>query len=396
MEAPESKALRPRRRIAALLACAVASVATACGSVSDRGSTATRWDFGSLAGYVWEGHVTSVAASWEVPAVRERSQKGLAGTWIGAQEKFSHSAPFIQVGVNEDQLASWRLPESTKYYAFWSDDAHHFAPVDLFEVTPLTEVRATLRLSRGKWSVSIRDGEDSAEFTTPQEAHARFTLALWLQEDRGPIPRRIDEASKPGPYPDVGPVRFAHLLVDGALPSYTRLASQWMTAADSNFGPTPLINDEFEVTPRRISSAGAHYLRLADIQDLASERQESEFDKWGRENPREPTSAMENARRAGVTATAHFIDDLEHYNWPANAAASIRRLVTVNRRLLAQESVPFGSGRGFLQRWFRRLGTGLGNVPALVRRALGLPQVRGGNVQCTTKASSPNCAPSTG
>jgi hypothetical protein len=395
--APATKKISSTQRLAALAAaCILTLLVTACGSASQRPSTAARWNFGTLAGYIWEGHVTAVGASWYVPAVREQSPKGLAGTWVGAQEKFGHSAPFIQVGVDEDQLGPSRQPESTKYYAFWSDDAHDFKPVDLFEVTPLTEVHAILRLSRGKWSVSIRDGEESAEFTTPQEGRARFTLALWLQEDRGPVPHRNDEPSKPGPYPDLGTVHFTHLSVNDTPPSYSQVASQWLTAAHMNFGPTPLINDEFEIGPRQITTAGAEYLRLADMQDLASERLEAEFNKWGREDPREPTPAMESARRAGVAATAHFIDGLEHYKWPSNASLVIGRLITVNRRLLALERVPFGSGRDFLQHWFRRLDTGLGNVPALVRRALGVPQFRSGSAECTLSLSSPNCAPSIG
>src|SRR5262249_3129796 len=138
-------------------------VLTGCGSGEQHrpAAAAPLWDFGHLAGYATEHHVDAIGASWTVPSLREGSRDGGGGDGIGAQRHFGEG-PFIQVGTIAQRFGRRDLPDSDVYIAFWSDRAHRFKPVPLFEVTPLTTVTASLKQRRGRWLVSIRDGSRRA------------------------------------------------------------------------------------------------------------------------------------------------------------------------------------------------------------------------------------------
>src|ERR1700689_5163930 len=261
----EPERLRRTRRILAALGGVAVAAAAACtlsasavrvpaGLDASDASTA-RAGFGTLAGYVWEGQMHSIGASWAVPTIAKGSRQGYAGTWIGAQETFGNSAPFIQVGTNENKGPRG----TTDYYAFWTDAVRHFHPVALFPVAPGARITASLRLSEGRWTVFIRDANSGKEarFSTGEDADASFSLAEWLQEDP-------QIGSSPGPYPSIERVMFEKLSLNGIVPQYARLHSQWMTVDDENIGPSRFIHDSFLLKPVTISAAGAQYLRIAD------------------------------------------------------------------------------------------------------------------------------------
>jgi hypothetical protein len=341
------------------------------------------WSFGTQAGYIWHGRLESLAASWTVPAVRERSAGGLASTWIGAS---AISSAFIQVGTIEEQVGSSRMPYSNRFYAFWSDRTHAFKPVELFEVTPRTEVTASLSLSSGRWAVAIRDDEGSgARFTTTDETHNTFSSGAWLQEDpRAPV--------KPAPYPDLGTVRFAKLLVNGRPPSMRHLLSLWMTAGHLNFGASPVIQDAFEVEPRSVSEAGERYLHLANPLDRDTAAFLGEVRRW---NKSTSLFAIAQAKEVEAGALTHFIRGLTSTRWPSRVAPLLHELVSANARLLADVRTPPGAVLNSLTGWRRRLAGTVDRLTGkLVRGALGVPQVAPIASEClTTEHGAANCAP---
>jgi hypothetical protein len=279
--------------------------------------------------------------------------------------------PFIQVGTNETAAGSSKLPESYVYYAFWSDKAHHFQPIPLFSVTPLTEVAAALTLSDGRWAVSIRDLDsgEQARFTTSQEGRQAFGLALWLQEDPG-------SPARPDPYPTLQNARLRGISVNGSQPAYADLHSQWMTVNRTSLGPSALIDDSFEVAPESISRDGARYLHAADRADRSTEVFEGESAKWTARTPR-----LQMTRESAVLAAAltRFVKEMEGSVWPKPAARFIRTLTKRNKAaLLELRELPARSARQ-IARWREEWisnGEALGAAGQQARRVLGVPQIQ--------------------
>jgi len=204
----------------------------------------------ALAGYLWEGPVRSIDASWRVPAIRGGPLSAGALTWIGVQTKAGSSMPFVQVGTWERKGLE---------FAFWSDTRHDFLPVFLRGVRAGDLVEASMTRVRGIWHLTFDDLTTHARETasSDEDRHARFELGEWFQED--PKNQTTNEAL---PYPRLSRVDIQNLDVNGIIPPYSRLYAQWMSLpGGDSLAPTPLINDQFSLGSAQVGRAGSAYLR---------------------------------------------------------------------------------------------------------------------------------------
>jgi hypothetical protein len=305
-----------RKRLSrpAVVAGAVLVALVAFG-VTAGGGRGAGLSLGRFAGYVWRGSVTSVAASWTVPAIAPASHPGQAGTWIGAEGPSPAGRyPFIQVGTNEERIAG--AGGGLRYYAFWSDPVRGFHPQFLFTVAPGDRIAARLAqiADEGLWAVTIADRRSGrrASFLTTEDARQTFNQAEWLQED-------ITEARTGAafPYPSLSPVRFTGVAVDGAAPTGGDLYSQWMSAGSATVAPTALRVGAFTLraapAPRPI---GRRYLVIAHTVQTAQERFDGALVHWTAATPRpvihRATSRFAAATRADAAALAGL-------GWPAGA-----------------------------------------------------------------------------
>jgi hypothetical protein len=201
----------------------------------------------AFAGYIWFGNTSSIQASWTVPRIMPRSPAGGAGTWIGAQGPGTRlTGAFIQVGINETRYASSAGRQLDVYWAFWTDTAHHFLPINLFSVRPGDVLWASLAHRRGQWTVVIRDlsSGTGTVLTTRQEGRASFDWAEWEQEDVGLV-------GQPFHYPRLSAVSFRRLEVNGGPPAVAGLYSSWMTRAHERVVPSAVRGDSFTLSPGR-------------------------------------------------------------------------------------------------------------------------------------------------
>jgi hypothetical protein len=137
-------------------------------------------------------------------------------------------------------------------YAFWSDTAHNFGPLELGPVQPGDVVHASLTLSRGRWWLRFSDHSSLlfVHFWTRQEGSGPLGSAEWSQED-------VSHAEAPGantgrlfPYPRLSTVAFEDLHVNGVAPSSTPM--QRVSAsigAKREIDPSPVRDDAFTVGP---------------------------------------------------------------------------------------------------------------------------------------------------
>ncbi len=375
-----SPGVRVRRACVAAAALAIiglVTVPTAGGS--DRLATAHKapyWllrgpgvtSFGAFAGYIWNGNVRSVAATFNVPRVKARSHYGIAGTWIGAQGSGGTAAPFIQVGFNEER----RRSGGSMYYAFYSDTVAAYHPRFLFFVRAGDILAARLRLSHGRWHVLILDRTHPHKFafSTRDEADGVFNQAEWLQEDVS------GGSGGVLPYPLLATrVRFRRLAVNSGRPDYARVRSEWMSENGTDLAPSPIVGDAFELSQRQPSRIGMHYLQIAVTLDIALASFESDFTRWtARTAARTITS-----QRAAIAATYELnIKELAATRWPARARRLADALVAATKRELARtERAPTPTSGG-IERWIAewlRAGSAASTIAVKIRRALDLPQL---------------------
>ncbi|MGD1058902.1 MAG: G1 family glutamic endopeptidase [Solirubrobacteraceae bacterium] len=339
-------------------------------AVSAYGATPSPWAFGSFAGYVWRGHVTSVQASWTVPEIASNTS-GLSGTWIGAQAPGSPGA-FIQIGVNEARLRPFALgARFTQDYAFWSDVANHFHAHLLFPVYPGDRISASLMLAHRQWMLTIVDktSRATAHFATRDEASASFNQAEWLQEDP-----RNGFTHKPALYPRLSAIRFRRLYINSVMPAYRDLYSQWMSANGVNFGPSPLRQDAFTLGPATVSPIGARYLHIAAAEDAATGAFAAQLSGWTATTPKEQIASANSTFATALNADIHA---LTRVHWPAAVRPRIHSLIHSTRVLLKHlQSLPSASSGG-LRVWTsveESDGSAIGRAGHMVRRALKIPE----------------------
>lgn len=327
--------------------------------------------FGRLAGYVWNGPITSVQASWTVPRIVGGPDDGHASTWVGAQAPgATNHSPFIQVGVLEQRSpASSKGPSDLAYEAFWSDTMQGFHPVMLFAVRPGDVVSAALALANGRWRVTISDARSGARssFATEDESTARFDLAEWLQEDP-------TDHNRPLPYPLLSAVRFSRLDINGAPPAGDSVYSQWMSENGRALAPGMLDGDGFTLTPAILTAAAKRYLDIATAEDLATMVFAAELRDW---TPATPRARIARAGSEYAAAVQTSIDQLGRYSWPAAVGPLVRSMITGSRAVVARVRLDERHDGGKLVTYraaFERVAA-LGPIGRAVRAQLHLPDI---------------------
>ncbi len=363
-----ARGLRARVGLVALVTLAVALTVLPDAAL---GAQRSPWSFGKFAGYVWQGRVESVRASWSVPGVR-RGSVGRAGTWIGAQAPGT-PGPFIQIGTNEVSFHPFPLgPSVTAYYAFWSDTTNHFHPHFLFRVARGDDVSASLALVSGRWRLAIVDKTSSAtaRFSTGEEARASFSLAEWLQEDV-----TDGTTGKPFPYPRLTDLRFRRLAVNSATPAYADLYSQWMSANGANWAPSPLHRDSFALHRATVNSIGARYLQIAAGEDMATKVFVPQMAGWTATTPGSQIAAACSTFAAALRKSLHALASTP---WSPRVRRHIHSLIRSTGVLLTLSQSPPSASPADLRAWtskWARDSTALAHAAHLIRRALKIPEI---------------------
>jgi hypothetical protein len=354
-----------------MVAAVIAIVLGTAGCGGGSGSSVAPSAFGHMAGYVWSGHVSAVAASWSVPRM---SGTGVAhaSTWIGAQAPGrSLRSPFIQVGTVEDRGSSRAV-----YGAFWTDTTRGFHPQILFHVHPGDAVSTALTLAADRWRIYIVDTTSGqrTSFLTSEEAVDDFDLAEWLQEDPS------STSGKVTPYPDLSPVRMRALAINGAAPRYGDVFAQWMSLPGRDLAPTPLRDGAFTISRSALTVPGRRYLEIARPQNVSARKVDLEEAKWTEHTP---ASEIKRVSAGAAHSERRYAGDLARARWPVAARAPISSLV----REIRVEADAFAAAArhapASLIAWHRRFA---GLTPALlqlvheVRRALHLPELVPGQI----------------
>jgi Peptidase A4 family len=319
--------------------------------------------FGPFAGYLWRGDVRQVSAVVVVPKLDGASGGGVAGSWVGAQGPIagrSQTGPFFQVGVNED----WNGIGATtsNYYVFWSSAAMKFHPQWLFDVAPGDSVQVSMRVVGERLQIHARDSNDGRQRTLYVKlAGDELDEAAWHQED-------VTDARTGAPfaYPQLSPVHFSGLRVDGQRPPASELTAVWMSTQDAFYGPK-LRDDAFTVGPIHPSAAALEYERIAVPEDLEAYLFSAQLASWSAATPR-PTITAACLRYLRVMRSN--ISRLRAYHWSPTVQRAINRLVGQFRQLDAHLRTLARRTTAYLLRFELLSGTNIGPV---VRAALQMP-----------------------
>jgi hypothetical protein len=319
--------------------------------------------FGPFAGYLWRGDVRQVSAVVVVPKLDGASGGGVAGSWIGAQGPVagrSQSGPFFQVGVNED----WNGIQATSsnYYVFWSSAAMKFHPQWLFDVEPGDSVEVSMRVVGERLRIHARDSNGGSQRTLYVKlADDELNEAAWHQENV-----TDSRTGAPFAYPQLSPVHFSGLRVDGQRPPASELTAVWMTTQNAFYGPT-LRNDAFTVGPIHPSAAALEYERIAVPEDLEAYLFSAQLASWSAATPR-PTITAACLRYLRVIRSN--IQRLRAYHWSPTVQPAIDRLIGQFRQVDGHLRALARRTTAYLPRFELLSGTNLGPV---VRAALHMP-----------------------
>ncbi|MGA2470171.1 MAG: hypothetical protein ABSG64_05725 [Solirubrobacteraceae bacterium] len=352
----------------------------------------TTGPFGSQAGYaaVSAGRVRSVAATWRVPRVLGGARDAQAGTWVGVQAGWEadvpagwqpavqlpgDAVPFVQVGTIEQGVGF-----HDRDHAFWSDADHSFSPVFLGPVSAGDLVSARLVETQIGWAVTVDDitTRTSRTAMSYQGVGSRYDVGLWLQEDPMEV-TSVSDLSRFSrmPYPQLSPVRFQRLLVNGKPPAYANVYSQWLSLpGERNLAPTPLVGDQFGFHVARISSPGNQFLNDDNAARAAYSNLLIEVQNWTALTSRRTVAAQV---APVVSAYRAYEQAISTQHWPlavraeipaylASLAASISELRRVAHYSPSQRSA-----------WAAGLYQAIPadrNAGAQIKRLLGLPQLR--------------------
>ncbi|MGA2470460.1 MAG: G1 family glutamic endopeptidase [Solirubrobacteraceae bacterium] len=352
-----------RAAVAVALTLAAAAVVCAAADASTR-----RGSFGTFAGYLVDEHVTSISASWRVPEVRSRSRPGRAATWVGVQQGFSGSTPFIQVGTLENRYADRRGVGFDVYYAFWSDTKMHFKPAPIENLNAGDYVSARLALSRKGWRVSVTDETEhwSRSFWTKDETiNAWFVTAEWFQEDP-----TMQRSTKPFAYPQLSRVSLQRVAVNDAAPRIAGLQTQWLSLPGSNIVPSAFADDQFTIGTE--TAPQAQYLADVAEPDAAIRAFVAESGRWDRHTSA-ALAAAQAARCARVLNVQ--VSKIAAQRWPVSVDRLIRVFVSRQRAVVADLGARTFA-RGSSVTWLVRFNADAANGSSVahhIRRELGIP-----------------------
>jgi hypothetical protein len=373
----ESMRMAGRRAGVAAAMVALALGAAACGGGSERPGTLA--SFGHMAGYVWSGRVSAVAASWSVPRM-SGSGDAHASTWIGAQAPgVSRRSPFIQVGTVEDHTSLY----SPDYAAFWTDTIRGFHPQILFFVHAGDVVSTTLALMAGRWRVSIVDATSGRmrSFSTSEEGLADFSLAEWLQENPSETSGKLTR------YPGLSQVRMSALAVNGVPPRYRDVFAQWMSLPGRALAPTPLRDRAFTITRGVLTAAGRRYLQIARVQNASARTVDTEEARW---TGHTPPAQIRRVSAGAAAAERRYAGSLADASWPSAAQGPMSSLVREVRVEADAFAAAARHAPASLAAWhsaFAQLTPTLLQLAHEVRRALNVPELVPG--QLSTSALRP-------
>jgi hypothetical protein len=366
-----ARGLRTLPWLAVLVALVVALVWLAGAAVGEKRAS---WSFGPLAGYIWEGQVESVQASWTVPRIVAGSSPGVASTWVGAA---ASGVPrgFIQIGTSEAAFSPSHALGSSRYYAFWSDGRLHFHPILLFRVSPGDNLTASVTLVRQRWTLAVVDASSgaAAHFATRNESQASFNLAEWAQEDV-----TNGATGRPYPYPRLAAVALRDVTVNSVPPTSVDLYSSWMSVDGNDLAPSSLHNDSFTLRRATVSVSGAQYLRIAAGDDAATVAFVAQLRGWAATTP---TSKIESACARFLTALRTDIDALVRAPWPLKVHSALDLLIRNTRTAFAytRSAVPLSSaGRAAWRSGWMRDAAAVGSAAHAVKRVLDVPEIIGG------------------
>jgi hypothetical protein len=350
-----------------LLFVSLTVMLSGCGSSAAKRATSTAkpessLNFGHFAGYVWRGRTTALSASWSVPRVLGGS--GVAGTWIGAQAPANRG--FIQIGTNEERHSGAGVPN---YFAFWTNKAHHYRAIGLFEVHAGDRISASLKLLRARWHLEIVDASSgiARSFEKSEEGKASFNEAQWQQEDV-----TDEKTKKVFAYPQLSPVGFRKLAVDLRVPSYADVRSAWMSVGAVNFAPTPLHDDAFTIAPAKLSAGGRQYLRIAKVEDDATSALETQFLSLTKRTPRAKILGSIERFRGVLERNA---EEVAKARWPKQIEPLAQELTQAARSTAASISVALErrSSPAQIRAMLSRNSTGVAGLR--IRRARHVPDL---------------------
>jgi hypothetical protein len=356
-----------RYRMLARIALALGVVAVIAVAVARNGAygSLTHRKFGLLGGYLWDsGPVRSIEARWRVPAVLGGPRGAEASTWVGAQQGFGSSAPFVQVGTLESS--------PSVYAAFWTDTLHHFQPQVLGFVPVGDEVAARIVRTASGWRLTIDDlTQHVAESASSTDGRGTpFSLGEWFQEDPSNVVSHV-----PAPYPRLSTVSFQRLRLNDRPPPYRLLYTQWLSMPGQRYlAPTPLVNDAFAMRPAVVSHTGARYLSEVAPFDAAYYVFLADVDHWTSR-----TSANQAAAQAAVFARTAMAEDrtLATQQWPPARRALVAEEIAHQHTVIADLNMVRSLTPAQRPAWHQRFLADLkqhSQSGHLVRRALRIPE----------------------
>ena len=314
-------------------------------------------------GYTRSGDVTQISAQWRVPTIAPDSPPGHAATWIGAQSA-GGGYPFIQVGITEDAFGTG----PPIYEGFWSDTTADFHPEPFGVVAAGDLVAASMVRTAQGWTVTLDDQTTGTPVSTlvPYGVGASFTEAEWIEEDPSPS----DVTAQDLPYPQMTPVTFQDLRVDGTPPQLT--LGDGMTLTTSNgivLVPSPVEDDSFTFAPP--TGPAAQYLADAASLDTALARFAVAFTSGG--STPAPLRALEAAQLSLAYSTN--ARDFRDQSWPSTVQPAMALLAQRLEDVVNAIQAWTASGAGASGPAFDRLHQAQEVRPLVdqVRADLGLP-----------------------
>jgi hypothetical protein len=178
--------------------------------------------------------VTSISASWIVPAVAISPQDTFAAVWIGIGGYFDPT--LIQVGTEQDYING-----TADYFAWFEFLPESSIIIETLTVSPGDQMNASIQLINSRvdaWSIYIKDLTTSQEFNYNLDYASSQLSAEWIVE-RPEVGRRLATLA------DNGKVTFANCQAtvgakSGTISSFSAIQSIMYYKVQNTSGVTQL------------------------------------------------------------------------------------------------------------------------------------------------------------
>lgn len=355
----------PFRTRARLLAAALAVAALILGGIgtAPSGATASYHPETGFGGYNWFGTVNQISGHWRVPAISPTSGAGHASTWVGAQDD-SGNPPFIQLGTTEDRF------DGVNYYnAFWSDAAIGYHPHWILQLTGGDAVSANMTRVSDGWALTFVDLTigHTKKLTVHYGTGGTFDQAEWLQED--PTANNPTVATDL-PYPDMAPVAFSHVKVNGKTPQLHREDGATLLATGGIFlVPSAERDGAFSLDPP--TGPAKAYLVAASTLDAELSVFQVATLHWS-SHSKAQRKVIASTLAAAYKANAF---DLAFYRWPANGRKDARAILQADQQIQRDIKTWIASGLSLNSNAYDNMSVDQGDAPLAqrLRADLGLP-----------------------